>query len=273
MGCPLPHCVTFTDNTPAITGPSQIVNWTWRLGDGTTVSANNNAPQHHCYTNSSPSQLAQFDITLIAVSDSACVDSLVKHSYITVYPKPIAAYTVSPNPATVTEPLVYFANQSQDFTKWWWGFGDGGPLKQDSVNIDPTHFYSSANAASYPTQLIVANQYGCLDTAYVTVDIGPEFVFYIPNCFTPNSDGINDGFIGKGIGITRYEMWIFDRWGNMIYYTDDINKPWDGRVQGKPNPVQQDVYVWKVKLVDVFAKKHDYVGHVTVLRGGGNGTN
>lgn len=269
-GCP-ELCVTFTDQTPAITGPSQIVNWIWRLGDGTVVNANTNSTQNHCYNNPSSSQLALYDITLIAVTDSACVDSMVKPGFITVYPTPIAAYTVNPNPGTVTEPLEYFNNQSQDYTKWWWGFGDG-PLKQDSVNVDPTHFYSDANAATYPTQLIVANQYGCRDTAYVKVEIGPEFVFYIPNCFTPgNDDGINDGFIGKGIGITKYEMWIFDRWGNMIYYCDDINKPWDGRVQGKPQPVQQDVYVWKVKLLDVFAKKHDYVGHVTVLRGGGNG--
>jgi len=263
-GCPLPHCVTFTDNTPAVQGPAQIVNWIWRFGDGSTTNAGTNASQSHCYNNTSSSTSALFDVTLIAVTDSACVDSMVKNSYITVYPKPIADYTVSSG--TVTEPLVYFSNQSIDYTKWWWYFGDGPAL--DSVNVDPTHYYNSDNADTYPTRLIVANQYGCRDTAYAPVTIGPEFVFYIPNAFTPgNGDNINDGFIGRGIGIVKHEMWIFDRWGVMIYYTNDINKPWDGTVQGKSNPVQQDVYVWKVKLLDVLGKKHDYVGHVTVLRG------
>jgi gliding motility-associated-like protein len=70
-----------------------------------------------------------------------------------------------------------------------------------------------------------------------------------------------------GIGIAKYEMWIFDRWGAKIFYTDDIRKGWNGKVTGKTNEVQQDVYVYKVKLVDVLGKKHDYVGHVTVVKG------
>ncbi|MBS1637008.1 MAG: PKD domain-containing protein [Bacteroidetes bacterium] len=265
-GCPLPHCVVFTDNTPAIPAPAQVVTWIWRFGDGTSLTANSNSQQSHCYTNSSSSALAYYNVTLVAVSDSSCTDSLTKNNFITVYPKPVADYTVNPNPGNVVEPLEYFINNSHDFTKWWWTFGDGSPT--DSTNLNPSHTYSDVSANTYGSTLLVMNQYGCTDTAHVLVEIGPEFVFYIPNCFTPgNNDGINDGFIGKGIGISKYEMWIFDRWGMMIYYTDDINKPWDGRVQGKQNPVQQDVYVWKVKLFDVFGKKHDYVGHVTVLRG------
>jgi hypothetical protein len=52
----------------------------------------------------------------------------------------------------------------------------------------------------------------------------------------------------------------------MIFYTDDITKGWNGKVQGKSQEVQQDVYIWKVKLLDVLGKKHEYIGHVTVLR-------
>jgi gliding motility-associated-like protein len=111
------------------------------------------------------------------------------------------------------------------------------------------------------------NQYGCRDTAYIPVDIGPGFVFYIPNAFSPaNDDGINDLFTGFGVGIAEYEMWIFDRWGERLYYSNDIYKGWDGKVQGKTGDAKDDVYVWKVKLKDVLGKKHDYVGHVTLLK-------
>lgn len=267
-GCPTPkHCVNFTDASPAITGPGQISQWQWTLGDGTTITNPTNAIVNHCYGNSSSNQLALFSVSLVVKTDSGCVSPVNnKANYITVYPTPIAAYTVNPNPGNVITPLEYFTNQSIDYTKWWWSFGDG-PFKTDSVNIDPTHFYSDVSAGTYYSNLIVMNQYGCSDTAYVPVEIGPEFTFYIPNAFSPsNDDNINDYFTGKGIGIAQFEMWIFDRWGEKIFHTNDIEKGWDGRVQGKSKEGKQEVYVWKVKIKDVLDKKHEYIGHVTLLR-------
>lgn len=264
-GCPK-HCVTFTDMTPAIPGPASLANWTWTLGDGSNpISNTSNATVAHCYVNNSSSQLAQYSVQLMVTTSAGCTVAVTKSNYITVFPKPIAQYDANPNPSNVLEPLVYFTNQSIDYTKWWWMFGDGSPL--DSVNLDPEHFYSDETAQTYYSVLLVANQYGCLDTAYLPVEIGPEFTFYIPNAFTPsNDDGINDYFNGTGIGIAKYEMWVFDRWGERVFYTDDIKKGWDGRVQGKSKEGKQDIYTWKVKLTDVLGKKHDYIGHVTLLK-------
>jgi gliding motility-associated-like protein len=257
--------VTFTDLTPAVTGPAQNVDWKWVFGDGQELHSATNAQQPHCYNNTTSNQVNTYGIKLVVTTDKGCTDSISKASYITVYPTPIAAYDVAPNPGDVVTPLIYFTNHSVDYTKWWWSFGDGPQL--DSTNVDPTHFYGSETADTYQSILIVENQYGCRDEARVKVEILPEFTFYIPNAFTPaNNDNINDVFTGKGIGIEHYEMWIFDRWGAMIYYTDDIAKGWNGKVQGKSQEVQQDVYIWKVKLRDVLGKKHEYIGHVTVLR-------
>jgi gliding motility-associated-like protein len=266
-GCP-EHCVTFTDLSLPITGPSQITQWQWTLGDGTTVTNGSNKDVDNCYTNLTSNQLATFDVGLTLTTDSGCVSvPNIKLGYIIVYPKPIAKYIALPNPVSIVEPLVYFTNQSQDYTKFWWTFVGTGPYKVDSVNVNPTHLYDSETAQIYFSNLIVMNQYGCTDTAYVPVEVQPEFTFYIPNAFTPtNDDGINDYFTGAGIGIDKYEMWIFDRWGAMIYYTDDIKKGWDGRVQGKTAEGKQDVYTWKVKLRDVLGKQHQYIGHVTLLK-------
>ncbi|MFN8116574.1 MAG: PKD domain-containing protein [Bacteroidia bacterium] len=265
-GCP-EWCVKFTDATPAITAPAQIVQWQWDLGDGSTVTNSSGSDVKHCYNNSSSNQLALFNVGLTVTTDSGCVATLTKPNFITVYPRPIANYTVSPNPTSIIEPLVYFTNQSQDYIKWWWTFVGTGPFKVDSVNLNPSHLYDSETAETYSTNLIVMNLYGCTDTAYVPVEITPEFTFYIPNAFSPtNNDGINDYFNGTGIGIATYEMWVFDRWGEKIFYTDDIKKGWDGRVQGKGAEGKQDVYVWKVRLKDVLGKKHEYIGHVTLLR-------
>ena len=263
-GCPLPHCVKFTDNSSPVPLPAHMANWAWDFGNGKTVSASTNAQQNNCYTNSSSSQLALYSVTLTTTTDSGCVASNVKPNFITVYPKPIANYTIVPEFGDVIVPLVHFINQSVDYTKWWWSFGDGPKI--DSVNVNPNHYYPGNDASSYHSILIVANQYGCRDTANVLVEIAPEFSFYIPNAFTPNGDNTNDIFTGMGVGIVTYEMWVFDRWGASIFYTDDIMKGWNGKVQGKSEDSKEDVYTWKVKLKDVLNKNHSYVGHVTLLK-------
>jgi gliding motility-associated-like protein len=263
-GCPI-HCVSFTDLTLPITGPGVNSDWKWVFGDGTELHSSSGVAQAHCYENSTSNLLNLFDVKLVVTTDKGCTDSLLKNNFITVYPTPIASYTVNPNPGSVVTPLEIFTNQSIDYTKWWWSFGDGPQI--DSVNVNPSHFYNSENANTYNSILMVQNQYGCRDTAYVVVEIKPDFSFYIPNAFSPgNEDGVNDMFTGMGIGIAKYEMWIYDRWGSLIFYTNDIKKGWDGKVQGKSIEVQQDVYVWKVKLIDVLDNKHGYVGHVTIVK-------
>jgi len=222
-GCP-EHCVKFTDLTPAIAGPAQNIKWEWTLGDGSATIVNNSGISvDHCYSNSSHNQLALYDVRLVVTSDAGCKTTIDKTGYVTVFPTPKADYTIDPNPGNILTPLEYFTNNSSDFTKWWWVFGDGSP--QDSVKLNPEHFYSEYTSTTYNTILMVQNQYGCKDIAYRSIEILPAFTFYIPNAFTPaNGDGINDLFTGKGIGIAEYEMWIFDRWGEKVYYTNDIEK-------------------------------------------------
>lgn len=89
----------------------------------------------------------------------------------------------------------------------------------------------------------------------------------MPNAFSPNGDGTNDGFTAVGTGIGEYEMLIFDRWGNLIYKTNDINKPWDGRVKQKGEEVQEDVYVYKIRVTEFDSKKeHLFEGLVSVVK-------
>lgn len=261
-GCPLPHCVNFTDLTAAIPLPAKLVQWHWNFGNGQNVTSASGNSQGNCYSNTSTNQLALYTVTLTLSTDSGCVASEIRPGMITVYPKPVASYTTHANLGNVLVPQVQFINQSRDYSTWTWSFGDGPQL--DSVNRNPEHYYTSADAAKYHSVLLVANSYGCTDTAYVLVEIAPEFSFYIPNAFTPNGDGINDVFTGMGMGIVEYEMWIFDRWGAMIYHTNDISQGWDGGL--KDTGVKQEVYVWKVFLRDVSGVSREYAGHVTLLK-------
>jgi gliding motility-associated-like protein len=72
--------------------------------------------------------------------------------------------------------------------------------------------------------------------------------------------------VSLGIDPDEYEMWIFDRWGNMIFYTDDLAQGWDGRVIGGSEICQIDTYIWKIKCKDILGKQHDLIGHVNLIK-------
>jgi gliding motility-associated-like protein len=132
----------------------------------------------------------------------------------------------------------------------------------------PIHKYDDVGV--YTVTLVVNNEFGCYDTTRKVLEVLPEFSFYIPNVFTPNNDGDNEGFIGQGVGVVDHEMWIFDRWGLLIYETSSIKQgnavPWDGRANGGQNIAQEDVYVYLVKIKDIFGRNHRYIGHVSIVK-------
>jgi len=95
------------------------------------------------------------------------------------------------------------------------------------------------------------------------IHIKPQFAVYIPNVFTPDGNGLNDIFTPFGIGIMEdeYQMLIYDRWGNLIFTSNNLKVGWDGSVKGDPHP-KDGVFIYKITLLDIFGNKHEYVGHV-----------
>ena len=256
FGCS-PLCISF-QSTAAISSGSNI-KWFWDLGDGSTV--NNSQIFDHCFTNNSVFLSDSFNVTLSVTSDSGCVSTGTKNNYVTVYPNPKAVFTVQPQTTTITNPVISIADLSEGVESWNWNFGD----TQLSILSDPlSHKY--ADTGTYTITLITDNHFGCDDTTRQTIIVDPDFTFYIPNSFTPNEDGINDTFTGNGIFIKSFQMSIFDRWGNLIFLSEDINKPWDGRANHGSDIALQDVYVYSINVTDFKNKKHNYKGIVTLIK-------
>ncbi len=254
-GCP-EHCVNFSDLS--ISGAGNIASWDWDFGDGTSnVNLQNPA---HCYD-----QTGFYDVTLSIVTNNGCEDKLTIPQMIEVFALPVAEFTANPDRVSILDARINFIDQSSpDVTSWFWDFGNGSTLSPDISN--PEYTYPSDSSGYFLVTLIVQNADGCYDTVSHEIFVESEFTFYIPNCFTPNSNGKNEYFFAKGIGIVDFDLWIFDRWGNEIFHGIDLNDKWDGRVFERPNLTQEDVYVWKVNLTDILGEKHDYIGHVTVVR-------
>lgn len=104
-------------------------------------------------------------------------------------------------------------------------------------------------------------------TRFTPARLVNEFALFVPNAFTPDADGKNDSFFPllNGFDRNNFAFYIFDRWGELIYQTNNISNPWSGR-RSNNEPVMQDVYVWMIETVDSFGNAKKYLGHVTVVR-------
>lgn len=252
-GCS-PLCVNFEDASTITSG--SIASWNWDFSDG----ASSIQDPKHCFQTP-----GIYSISLTVVSSNGCSSSFTNNNMITVFANPVAEFSTNPNPATTLDANITFNNQSSpDVNYWFWDFGDGETLSPSTAS--PVHSFPNQQPGVYTITLIVQNANGCYDTVSHDIRILSEFAFFIPNAFTPNDDGSNDFFNGTGVGISVYDLWIYDRWGNMIFHSEDLNHHWDGRVKNGSEIAQQDVYVWKVKLTDVFEKVHDYMGTVTLVK-------
>jgi len=256
VGCE-PLCLAFQDSS-FITGGTNI-QWLWNLGDGSAAS--NSQTFDHCYSNDSVRSPAFYNVTLTVTSDSGCSTTITKNNYITVYPNPNAAFSIQPETVTIAAPLISITDLSTGADFWNWNFGD-----MDTSSLAYPSFHNYKDTGTFVITLITSTQYGCVDTTRQTIVVEPDFIFYIPNSFSPNDDDINDTFSGKGVFIFKYEMMIYDRWGNLIFYTDDINKGWDGKANHGTEMAQRDVYVYSIRVTDFKMRKHKYRGIVTLVR-------
>lgn len=241
--------IHFTDTNSANSGSTYV----WSFGDGTTSTQV--SPGHTYY------QSGVYVVGVTITSPYGCISSASDLCTITIHPYPNANFTSDPLLKTsIINPNFNFYDQSSNAIKWSWDFGDG----QTSALQNPSHTY--AQVGVYLVKLITESSGGCMDSITKTVEVKPQFTFYIPNTFTPNGDHINDIFTGKGMEIIEFEMTIYDRWGNKIFETNDLESGWDGRANGGSEIAQQDVYVYQVRLRDFERTQHVYYGHVNLVK-------
>ncbi|TAL58624.1 MAG: PKD domain-containing protein [Bacteroidetes bacterium] len=245
-----PVTVQFSDSSFADTSVTMVI---WNFGDGGTSTQTN---PNHVYT-----QAGTYDVSVIIVTNNPCVGtvSFTVTGMVTVYPAPKAGLSATPTTLTMFDTLVTFTDMSQGATNCWIWYGDG----DSSSNCGGTHAYGASG--NYTVTQIVENQYGCRDQFELLIDADMDAIFWIPNAFTPNHDGKNEMFMPVAIGIQNFRMWIFDRWGNLIFETIDVNHGWNGTFKG--DRCQQDVYVWKCEFEKASKDNTPYkrIGHVSLV--------
>jgi len=256
-------CQPFTTNIfPIGSSIPNISSCTWQMEDGTIYTGCDSI--YHTFM-----EVGTHDVTLAVVSNDGCSNAYALSSLINVFELPEANFTSSPNPTDLYNTQVQFEDVlSPLVNQWHWTFYDIDTTINlgTSAKFNPFIEYP-AIAGSYPVNLEVGTVQGCFDDTTGFIVIEPVYAFYIPNAFTPNSNGLNETFYPVGLSIVEadYNFMIFDRWGKLLFQTNDLSEGWDGK--HKNELVPNDVYAWRIELrKDLTIKdKIIYQGHVTII--------
>lgn len=250
--------------TANVSGGSGAYQWS-TSGSGSFVFASG---LNSVYYNMSASDITtgSVKLTISSINNGPCGD-FSSGINVMIHPSPDAQFTASTFVANIPNDPIQFTNQSSGATSYYWNFGDGG-----FTNLaNPLHNYVAVGF--YTVSLVAVNQFNCRDTVAKQVKVISDIQF--PNVFTPNASGgsgggynpadlSNDIFFPYTSGVTEYHLMIFNRWGELIFESRDINIGWDGYFNGKL--CQQDAYVWKAEVKFFDGRKFNKVGSVTLLR-------
>lgn len=201
----------------------------------------------------------RWKVKLLVLDENTCnkKDSITKT--VLVAEPPVADFDFMPTKATENTPVTFTnLTQGQEPLHYLWNFGDG-----DTTSVrNPQHQY--LKTGTYNVCLTAANREGCTHTVckQVTAIVVP--LFDVPTAFSPNNDGMNDVFYVKSFGVTKFNLKIFNRWGQLIFESSDPRIGWDGRFKGAVQPM--DAYAYVVSLEFTDGTKANKTGNVTLLR-------
>ena len=234
---------------------SNLNKWSWNFGDGGTSALQN---PRHCFTGP-----GKYNITLIVRDVLGCSAQLTITDMINVYGYPHAAFTMNPQLATLSNPDIQFTDKSTDqygIGAWVWNFNDTSEL---SNLQNPYHTYK--DSGTYCIKLKITSVNGCADSITNCLHIYPPFNLWIPDAFSPNGDRLNDVFLPKGASIKIYNMYIFNRWGELLFHSNSLNNGWNGCYGGSASLCQTDTYIYVINATDYGNITHNYMGKLILL--------
>lgn len=249
-GC-APSEILFNNLSSPIDTTYQVL---WDFGDGTFGTEINEIHEY--------SEIGVYSVGVQIVSPLDCEVSRTYPFWIEVLPEPIADFSFTPDEPKGEDVVMEFFNESTDAISWQYIFDEESSVYQPN----PTFVFDTLG--EHTVDLIVTHPSGCPDTIRKTFFIGPQSTYFIPNAFSPNGDGINDVFKGKGNFeyISDFEMSIYSRTGEQVFLTNDIEEGWNGRIRNVGKDLPPDVYVLKLFYLDAEDNPVDESGFITLVR-------
>ncbi|MEX1190973.1 MAG: PKD domain-containing protein, partial [Brumimicrobium sp.] len=254
VGC-APFEVNFVNTTEG-----DVNSCTYTMADGTQIEG--------CDISYVFTEVGCHDVTLEVENTSGCVSTTTIEDYICIEDDPIANFSSEPDELTNVINEAEFTNSSVGASTYDWSFGDGGT----SISTNPLHeFTIDEDIEDYVVELIAYSDLGCSDTVSAVIPVKEELLFFVPNTFTPDSDDFNETFkpvFTSGFDPQDYTLYIFNRWGELIFESNNTEIGWGGTYGLSSNEiVKEGTYVWKVEFKTKYTDERKVeVGHVNVLR-------
>ncbi len=253
-GC-APHGVQFRNNS--VYGSSYF----WEFGDGNTSA---DPEPYHIFEEPG---LYSVKLTVTGAGGAEFA-----YREVEVYRLPEVSFMVSPELVMLPGQKVQLFNESKFGSSYLWDFGDGIQSGLES----PIHQYTETG--DYDIRLSVWTDDGCYGemTKHNAVTVTGEGIIAFPNAFRPDIYGPSGGSYNRNAlnpntvfyplhaGIEEYRLEIYNRWGELLFVSEDIEIGWDGYYQGKIS--KQDVYVWKAWGNYINGEEFIKAGDVTLLR-------
>ncbi|MFN0033497.1 MAG: PKD domain-containing protein [Saprospiraceae bacterium] len=252
FGC-VPATIFFDNLSTPIDESYHIV---WYFGDGD--STENVISPTHLYD-----RPGVYDVRVEITSPIGCFIYADFPKLITMEPPPVADFLCDPDSAlTNFNNTVRFIDQSSGAEHWNWQIGPNFT----TLEQNPTHTFLDTGRVS--VRLLVTHPAGCKDSITKELDIRPVVTWFMPNAFTPNGDGTNDDFFGKGFlnGVTNFKMSIWNRWGELVFETSNPNDKWNGEKRNAGGMSPEGVYVYTVTFTGPRGEVNEYKGFATVVR-------
>lgn len=258
-GC-APLNVEFTNSTDPVYSAIAA----WDMGDGGT----GNGLTTQQYTYYTP---GTWTVSLTVTSDSGCVGNHTYSDMILVEPAPLAEFIAYPNPATVQNSAVLLTSTDPYAVNYDWTITvqETGEVLGTSEAPELLFEFPNTLGGLYDVCLAVQDIYGCTDTLCKVIDIRDPLLVYVPNTFTPDGDGINDTWLPSVMGNDpgQHELLVFDRWGGIVFQSNDQHQAWDGKHRNGGEVLAQGLYTWKLKVApENEGARKEYIGHVTLIK-------
>jgi gliding motility-associated-like protein len=207
-----------------------------------------------------------YSCNMTVTSIYGCVYNATFPDIIKVTPLPTADFIFSTNPATFFETAIQMQDRSSsDVTSWEWISGESDPSYSNAH--EPVLTFPEGEVGEYPVTLKVQTAEGCEDTITRILSIISDIIYYAPNSFTPDNDEHNQSWrlYVDGIDPNTFNLKIFNRWGEIIWESNNPESTWDGTYNNSVVPA--GTYVWRATARDaVNDGKHEFSGYIYVMR-------
>lgn len=247
-GCP-PLSVLFSANAIA----ESPVFYEWDFGNGLN---GNGSSLNFNFENP-----GNYNLTVTAHTTSGCIETetWTVENAVNVFSIPTPGFSIDPQIVNVLNPEVSIVDLSEGSVSCSYFMSDGEMIDDCDFN------YTWTGTGTQTITQYVVNEIGCTSSVTGTVII-EGYVLYAPNSFTPNGDGVNDFWIPISAGLTAYNLKIFNRWGELIFQSEDSTMPWGGEVHGGKHFAPDGIYNYLLTIHDSEGLPHDFIGHVVLTR-------